>query len=231
MNREKLLDMKRDEVVKLIDHTNLKPTATENDIINLCNEAMHYGFAAVCVNPYYVELASNILRGSGVKVCSVIGFPLGATLQQVKAAEARLVLEKGASEVDMVMNISAFKSRRYDEVKSDIAAVVKVCKQFNAVCKVIIECCYLDYDEKRKAAELVVEAGADFVKTSTGFGPGGATVEDVKLLKQTVRDRASVKAAGGIRTLKDLLAMVEAGADRIGTSSGSKIAKELEGKE
>lgn len=219
--------MREDEVAKLIDHTNLKPTATTGDITNLCNEARRYGFAAVCVNPYYVELASKLLEGSGVKVCSVVGFPLGATLKHVKATEATHVLEKGASEVDMVMNISAFKSRRYGEVKSDIEAVVEVCKSFNALCKVIIECCYLDDGEKRKAAELVVDAGADFVKTSTGLGPGGATVEDVKLLKQAVEGRAYVKAAGGIRTLKDLLAMVEAGADRIGTSSGAKIAEEL----
>jgi len=214
-----------------IDHTNLKPTATADEIRKLCREAVEYGFAAVCINPYYVRLASKMLKNENVKVCTVIGFPLGATLKEVKSYEAEKSLEEGAAEIDMVMNISAFKSKLYNDVLEDIREVVKKAEKHNALVKVIIECCYLTNEEKIRAAEIVLEAGADYVKTSTGFGPSGATVEDVRLLKETVKNRAGVKAAGGIRTLKDLINMIEAGADRIGTSSGAKIAEEALGQE
>ncbi|MDJ0270321.1 MAG: deoxyribose-phosphate aldolase [Aigarchaeota archaeon] len=214
-------------VLSLIDHTNLRPEARRDDIIRLCAEAKRYGFASVCVNPYYVPLAARHLRSSQVKVCTVVGFPLGATLMEVKVYEARLALKQGADEIDMVINLPALKSGNYRYVLKEIRSIASVCKRHKALLKVIIECGLLSEDEKRVAAELVVKAGADFVKTSTGFGPSGASVEDVRLLKRVVAGKARVKAAGGIRTLESALAMIEAGADRIGTSSGASIAEEL----
>ncbi|GAB6103139.1 deoxyribose-phosphate aldolase [Thermococcus atlanticus] len=216
--------MKRN-IAGYIDHTNLKAYATGEDIIKLCREAMEYGFYAVCVNPYRVKLAKETLKGSGVKVATVIGFPLGATPTEVKVFEAKKALEGGADELDMVINIGALKDKDYDYVRNDIAEVVKVAHEKNAKVKVIIETCYLTEEEKVKACELAKEAGADFVKTSTGFGTGGATVEDVRLMRKVVGEGMGVKAAGGIRTYEQALAMIEAGATRLGTSSGVKIVE------
>ncbi len=214
-------------VARYIDHTNLKPYATRGDIIRLCDEAVQYGFYAVCVNPYRVKLAKDYLKekNADVKVASVIGFPLGATPTEIKVAESRRALEDGADELDMVINIGALKDRDYDYVKKDIAEVVRVAHERGAKVKVIIETCYLTDEEKVKACELAKEAGADFVKTSTGFGSGGATVEDVMLMRKTVGPEMGVKAAGGIRTYEQALAMIEAGATRIGASSGVKIVQ------
>ena len=214
-------------VARYIDHTNLKPYATRGDIIRLCDEAVQYGFYAVCINPYRVKLAKDYLKekNADVKVASVIGFPLGATPTEIKVAESRRALEDGADELDMVINIGALKDRDYDYVKKDIAEVVRVAHERGAKVKVIIETCYLTDEEKVKACELAKEAGADFVKTSTGFGSGGATVEDVMLMRKTVGPEMGVKAAGGIRTYEQALAMIEAGATRIGASSGVKIVQ------
>ncbi|AMQ18643.1 deoxyribose-phosphate aldolase [Thermococcus peptonophilus] len=219
--------MNKREIAKYIDHTNLKPYATKEDIIKLCDEAIEYGFYAVCVNPYRVKLAKDYLRekNANIKVASVIGFPLGATPTEVKVFEAKKALDDGADELDMVINIGALKDKDYEYVKNDIAEVVKVAHERGAKVKVIIETCYLTEEEKVKACELAKEAGADFVKTSTGFGTGGATVEDVRLMRKVVGPEIGVKAAGGIRTYEQALAMIEAGANRIGTSSGVKIVK------
>ena len=217
----------RIDIAKYIDHTNLKPYTTRDDIVRLCDEAIKYNFYAVCVNPYRVKLAKNYLRekNADVKVASVIGFPLGATPTEVKVFEAKKALEDGADELDMVMNIGALKDGDYEYVKNDIAGVVKVAHGRGAKVKVIIETCYLTEEEKVKACELAKEAGADFVKTSTGFGTGGATVEDVRLMRKVVGQGMGVKAAGGIRTYEQALAMIKAGANRIGTSSGVKIVE------
>ncbi len=215
------------DVARYIDHTNLKPYAMREDIIRLCDEAVQYGFYAVCVNPYRVKLAKDYLRerGAGVKVASVIGFPLGATPTEVKVFEARKALEDGADELDMVINIGALKDGDHEYVKREIAEVVKVAHERNAKVKVIIETCYLTEEEKVKVCELAKEAGADFVKTSTGFGSGGATVEDVRLMRKTVGPGMGVKAAGGIRTYEQAVAMIEAGATRIGASRGVEIVQ------
>ncbi|WP_456444074.1 deoxyribose-phosphate aldolase [Thermococcus sp.] len=215
------------DVAGYIDHTNLKPQATRDDIIKLCDEAVEYGFYAVCVNPYRVKLARDYLRGrkADVKVASVIGFPLGATPTEVKVFEARKALEDGADEIDMVINIGALKDGEHDYVRNDIAEVAEVAHEKGAKVKVIIETCYLTDEEKIKACELAKEAGADFVKTSTGFGTGGATIEDVRLMRKVVGPDMGVKAAGGIRTYEQALAMIEGGANRIGASSGVKIVE------
>jgi len=210
-------------IAKYIDHTNLKSYATKEDIIKLCEEAKKYGFYAVCVNPYRVKLAKEHLKGTDIKVASVIGFPLGATPTEVKVFEAKKALENGADELDMVINIGALKDKDYEYVKKDIEDVTKVAHEKGAIVKVIIETCYLSEEEKEIACKLAMEAGADFVKTSTGFGTGGATIEDVKLMRKVVGDKLGVKAAGGIRTYEEALAMINAGANRIGTSSGVKI--------
>ncbi|GAV23793.1 deoxyribose-phosphate aldolase [Carboxydothermus pertinax] len=221
------------EIAQMIDHTLLKATATYADIEKLCQEAKQFNFKSVCINPAFVPFASQILKDSEIKVCTVIGFPLGATSTAVKSFEASWAVEKGAKEVDMVINIGALKAQKYEEVLKDIKEVVKASKEKNSnvIVKVIIETCYLTDAEKVKACELAVEAGADFVKTSTGFGPGGATIEDVRLMKQTVGDKALVKAAGGIRSFADALKMIEAGASRLGTSSGVAIMQGLTSKE
>ncbi|NJE25634.1 deoxyribose-phosphate aldolase [Thermococcus sp. MV5] len=212
-------------IAKYIDHTNLKSYATKEDIIKLCEEAKKYGFYAVCVNPYRVKLAKEHLKGTEIKVASVIGFPLGATPTEVKVFEAKKALENGADELDMVINIGALKDKDYEYVKKDIAEVVKVAHEKGAIVKVIIETCYLTEEEKEIACKLAVEAGTDFVKTSTGFGTGGATIEDVKLMRKIVGEKVGVKAAGGIRTYKQAIEMIQAGANRIGTSSGVKIVE------
>ena len=207
-----------------IDHTILKPDATEAEVIKICEEAKKYKFASVCVNQYNTKLVKKQLEGSDVAVCTVVGFPLGAVSKEVKAFETRLAIEDGASEIDMVINIGALKDRKYDEVYNDIKAVVDASKG-NAIVKVIIETCLLTDEEKKKACELSVEAGANFVKTSTGFSKGGATVEDVALMKATVGNKAKVKASGAVRNFETAKAVIDAGADRIGASAGIAIVE------
>lgn len=214
------------EVLGIIDHTILKPDATEEMIEKLCKEAKEYGFAAVCINPYYVKLCKKLLKDSKVKIATVIGFPLGANTSQTKAFEAKNAIENGCDEVDMVINIAALKSKDYSTVKEDIEAVVEAAKG-KALVKVIIETSFLNNEEKVKVCELAMESGADFVKTSTGFSASGATVEDVKLMKKVVGDKLGIKASGGIRDLETAKKMIEAGANRLGASSGVNIAKEL----
>jgi deoxyribose-phosphate aldolase len=215
-------------IAALIDHTLLKPEATYDQIAQLCEEAREYGFTAVCVNPTNVKLAAELLKGSPVAVCTVIGFPLGATLPEVKAYEAQQTIHHGATEIDMVINIGALKSEDYELVEQDIAAVARTCHDNGAICKVIIEAALLTEEEKITACQLAKKAGSDYVKTSTGFGPGGATVEDVTLMRRVIGPSMGIKAAGGIRTLETAKKMIEAGATRIGTSSSVKIAQEAD---
>jgi deoxyribose-phosphate aldolase len=217
------------EMASKIDHTLLKPQATEDQFHQLCAEARQFSFATVCVNPAWVPLCAQLLRGSPVKVCTVIGFPLGATLPDVKAFEAQRCIALGAAEVDMVINIGALKSRQPDVVQADIAAVVQAAHALGGSVKVIIEAAYLTDEEKAEACALSRAAGADYVKTSTGFGPSGATVEDVALMRRVVGPDMGVKAAGGIKTAADAEAMIVAGATRIGTSAGVKIIAECQG--
>lgn len=206
---------------KYIDHTLLKADATKEQITKLCNEAKEYDFASVCVNTCYVPLAKELLSDTDVKVCCVVGFPLGAMDSESKAYEAKTAVKNGAEEVDMVINIGALKDKDYDYVTKDIKAVVEDSKP--AIVKVIIEACLLTDEEKVEACKCSLAAGAEFVKTSTGFSTGGATVEDVKLMRETVGDKCKVKAAGGIRSYEDALKMIDAGADRLGCSAGIKI--------
>lgn len=208
-----------------IDHTLLKPEATAAQVTQLCAEARTHHFASVCVNPTQVELAARLLAGSGVATCTVVGFPLGANLPEVKAFEAAQALKLGASEIDMVINLGALKGGDFDLVARDIRAVVQACKthQPPALVKVILETCLLTEAEKVKACQLAQAAGADFVKTSTGFSAGGATVADVALMRHTVGPAMGVKASGGVRSRAEAEAMIAAGATRIGTSSGVKI--------
>jgi deoxyribose-phosphate aldolase len=214
-------------IARLIDHTLLKPEATPDQVIQLCQEARTYGFAAVCVNPIYVPLAVEQLAGSESVACAVCGFPLGATPTPFKVFEAQATVEAGAAEIDMVIAIGLLKAGQHDAVREDIAAVAQAVHARGATLKVIIEAAALTDDEKRIACQLAQGAGADFVKTSTGFGPGGATVEDVRLMRQVVGPAMGIKAAGGIRNLEQTLAMVNAGATRIGTSAGVKIVEEV----
>ncbi len=213
----------------LIDHTLLKPEASEADIKKLCDEAAEFGFASVCVNPNWVKKAVEFLKGSGVPVCTVIGFPLGATLPDVKAYEARRAIFNGAREVDMVINIGALKSGDDCLVEDDIRAVVVSAHENGILCKVIIETALLTDEEKVRACLAAKSAGADFVKTSTGFAKGGATANDVALMRHTVGDALGVKASGGVKGIDDARAMFEAGATRIGASVGVKIAQEASG--
>lgn len=211
---------------KMIDHTLLKAEATKEQIEKICAEAKQFGFASVCVNPTWVKYCSELLQGTDVLVCTVIGFPLGANTSTVKAFEAKDAIANGAKEVDMVINIGALKDKNYELVQADIASVVEAAKG-NAIVKVIIETCLLTDEEKVKACELSVAAGADFVKTSTGFSTGGATAEDIALMRKTVGPDLGVKASGGVRSLEDMKKMVEAGATRIGASSGVAIMNGL----
>ncbi|MBE7516845.1 MAG: deoxyribose-phosphate aldolase [Chloracidobacterium sp.] len=213
----------------LIDHTLLKPEASYKDIKKLCEEAAQYGFASVCVNPAWVKQAAEFLKGSGVPVCTVIGFPLGATLPDVKAYEARRAIFDGAREVDMVINVGQLKSGDDCAVEDDIRAVVKAAHEAHVLCKVIIETALLTDDEKVRACIASKNAGADFVKTSTGFAKGGATAHDVALMRRTVGESLGVKASGGVKGIGDARAMFEAGATRIGASVGVKIAQEASG--
>ncbi|MCY8233545.1 deoxyribose-phosphate aldolase [Priestia endophytica] len=209
------------EIAKMIDHTLLKADAKKEEIEKLCEEAKEHHFASVCVNPTWVSLSSSLLEGTDVKVCTVIGFPLGANTPEVKAFEAQNAISNGAIEVDMVINIGALKDGNDQEVKRDIQAVVEASK--GVLVKVIIETCLLTEDEKIRACKLAVEAGADYVKTSTGFSTGGATVEDVALMRKTVGPDVGVKASGGVRNAEGAKAVIEAGATRIGASSGIAI--------
>ncbi|HSP23001.1 MAG TPA: deoxyribose-phosphate aldolase [Planococcus sp. (in: firmicutes)] len=213
-------------IASYIDHTLLKPEATKEQIVKLCQEAAEYKFASVCVNPAWVSVSAKELADSPVKVCTVIGFPLGASTSETKAFETADAIAKGAEEIDMVINIGALKSGDEELVKNDIKAVVEAATG-KAIVKVIIETCLLTDEEKAAASRLSKEAGADFVKTSTGFSTGGATVADVKLMRETVGPNIGVKASGGVRSLEDLQAMIEAGATRIGASSGVQIMQGL----
>ncbi len=211
------------ELAGMIDHTLLKPEATKQQIVELCGEAKKYRFASVCINPSYVSLCAKILRDTPVKVCTVIGFPLGATSTAAKAFEAEQALRDGAREVDMVINVGMLKSGEYDYVENDIFAVVNTARRYGALTKVILETALLTDEEKIKGCLLAKRAGADFVKTSTGFSKGGATVGDIALMRKVVGSAMGVKASGGVRTREEALAMVASGADRIGASASVKI--------
>src|SRR5579862_866796 len=210
----------------MIDHTLLRPEATAAEIKTLCAEAVRYGFASVCVNPGYVSLAARCVRGSSVKVCTVVGFPLGATLTRVKMCEAEEAIKLGAREIDMVQNVGAIKSRDDDEAEADMRAVTETCHRGGAICKVILETALLSASEKVRSCLAAQRAGADFVKTSTGFAAAGATVEDVALMRAAVGRSMGVKAAGGIRTFDDLQKMAASGATRIGSSASVQIVEE-----
>jgi len=211
------------KIEQYIDHTLLKQQASEEEIIKVCAEAKEYKFASVCVNAYYTSLVRKELEGTDVKTCVVVGFPLGATTKEVKAFEAKQAIENGAQEIDMVVNVGAIKSNKYDVVKEDIKAVVDAAKG-KALVKVILETCLLTDEEKVKVCQICKEVGADFVKTSTGFSTGGATVHDIKLMRETVGPDMGVKASGAVRTTEDAKAVIEAGASRIGASSSIAIA-------
>lgn len=218
-------------IARYIDHTLLKPDASQDQIAQLCYEARTYGFASVCVNPAQVKLCAQLLKDSDVKVCTVVGFPLGATPGTVKAYETQQAIRDGATEIDMVINVGALKSQDYVTVKEDIGAVVRAAHAGNALVKVIIEAALLTDEEKVIASHLSKLAGADFVKTSTGFGPGGATAEDVALMRKVVGPDIGVKAAGGVRNFADAQTMIAAGATRLGASAGVRIVKEASGGE
>lgn len=210
---------------KYIDHTLLKPEATETDIQNLCQEAIEYDFMSVCVQPFWVKKVAAFLNDSDVKVCTVIGFPHGANTAEVKTFEAKQAVQNGAEEVDMVINIGAMKERAYDVVQHEISSIVEAIKG-KAILKVIIETSLLTDEEKKAACEIAKEAGADFVKTSTGFSTGGATLEDIRLMRETVGSDVGVKASGGVRSYEDAKNFIEAGATRLGASSGKAIVDE-----
>lgn len=209
------------ELNKYIDHTNLKQDMSEQDLIKLVNEAKEYDFFSICINPCWVKQASELLAGSNTNVCSVIGFPLGANTTNIKVLEAKEAIKNGASEIDMVINVSKLKDKDYEYVYNEIKKIKDAID--DNVLKVIIEACLLTDEEKTIACQIIMKAGADFVKTSTGMSTGGATVEDVKLFKEVVGDTTLIKAAGGVRTYEDAISMIEAGANRIGTSGGVKI--------
>ncbi len=219
-----------DTLPSRIDHTLLRPDATKDEIRQLCSEARQYGFASVCVNPYWVPVAGRELAGSPVKVCTVVGFPLGASSTAGKVAETENALKSGASEIDMVMNIGELKGGNYDAVRQDIEAVAAAAHKGGAILKVILETSLLNDEQKVKASILAKAAGAEFVKTSTGFSNGGATAHDVALMRGTVGQEMGVKASGGIRTLEDLKNMIAAGATRIGASASVKIMESAQGK-
>ncbi|TXT64059.1 MAG: Deoxyribose-phosphate aldolase [Promethearchaeota archaeon] len=221
-------DLSIDELAKFFDHTNLHADAREDDIIELCNEAKKNNFHSVCVNPFYIPLATAQLNTSDVKVCTVIGFPLGATPSEVKAFETETAIKLGAEEIDMVLNVGAMKSRKYDVVEEDIKAVVTVAD--GTLVKVILETCYLNDKEIQKACTLSESVNADFIKTSTGFGLEGANIEHIRLIKETVGERMGIKASGGISDYQTTLAMIEAGATRIGASKSVKIINEYKKK-
>lgn len=218
--------MNKKQLAKMMDHTILKATATPEQVENICREALEIGAASVCINPCNIEQTKKLLAGSDVKVCTVIGFPLGANTTAVKKYETRDAIERGAEEVDMVINVGALLAGNTDTVYEDIRGVVEAAD--GTLVKVIIETCYLNDEQKRTACELAMKAGADFVKTSTGFGSGGAVAHDVELMRSVVGDRMRVKASGGIRSYKDAMEMVEASADRLGVSASIAILEEAE---
>lgn len=218
--------MKKNEIAAMIDHTLLKANATDDQIVKLCGEAKENRFASVCVNPCHVARAAELLKGSGIAVCTVIGFPLGAVTTETKVFETKDTIAKGANEVDMVIDVGALKSGRYDDVRGQIREVVTAAN--GTLVKVIIETCYLTDEEKVIACKASAEAGADYVKTSTGFGGGGATVEDVALMKKSIPASMKVKASGGIHTYAQAVALVEAGASRLGASAGITIVADAE---
>ena len=220
-------NLNKSDLSRRIDHTLLKPPATAADIAVLCDEALRYGFWAVCVNPVHVKQAARRLAGSRTLVCSVVSFPLGSSSPETKLVEARAAIADGASEIDMVSNIGALKSGDTQAYITDINGVAAFCRRSSTTLKVIIECCYLTDEEKVRGARLAEQAGANFVKTSTGFGTGGATAADVSLLRKALARKTGVKAAGGVGTLAKAMEMINAGAERIGTSSGAKIMEEL----
>jgi deoxyribose-phosphate aldolase len=215
-------------VAALIDHTLLKPEATQDDIARVCQEALTFRFASVCINPYWVSFAAEALAGTDVRVCTVIGFPLGANDARTKIAEADLALTQGAKEIDMVQNIGALRSRDYHLVYKEIGDLVDIAHSYGGFLKVILENCLLTNEEKITSSRIAQQSSADFVKTSTGFSTGGATVADVRLMRSTVGAQMGVKASGGIRTLENLCDMVAAGANRIGASAGVAIMRELQ---
>ena len=219
------MDLTVEQLAKMIDHTVLKPETKQGKVKQLCEEALLYEFGAVCINLTHVEYAAELLKDSSVKVCCVVGFPLGATLPEVKAFETKRAVELGSHEIDMVMNVGAHRDKNYDLVKSDMEAVVNAAG--DAEVKVILETGLMRDDEMIKACEIAVEAGVDFVKTSTGFGPMGATPHDVRIMRETVGPNIGVKAAGGIRNFKEAWKVIEAGADRLGTSSGIAIVEDF----
>ena len=215
------------EYNKYIDHTCLKAFASLEDIVKLCSEANYYKFKSVCINPAYIETAKELLKGSDILICTVIGFPLGQNTTDVKVFEVTDAISKGADEVDVVLNVAEMKNKNYDYILNELKEIVKAAH--GVLVKLIIETCYLTDEEKIKACKLATEAKIDYVKTSTGFWTGGTTVEDVKLMKANISDNMKVKASGGVRTKEDFLKMIEAGASRIGTSNGVKIMEELNG--
>jgi len=222
--------MKPTELVKYIDHTLLRPTATTSEIIKLCAEAKEHHFFSVCINSFYVSIASRELLQSGVKICTVVGFPLGANLSQIKAQEARIALDKGAVEIDMVANLGLIKMRDEVQFIKDIEAVLTVTRSQSCLLKVIIETTLLDQDDKIWTTQMVAKSGAEYIKTSTGFAGGGATVEDVTLMKEHAGKNMKIKASGGIKNFADAQAMINAGASRLGTSSGIAIIQGLDAK-
>lgn len=217
------------QIAQMIDHTQLKAFAEKKDFEKLCNEAKEYGFKMVAINPYPTKLCSELLKGTGVNVGAAIAFPLGQTTIEDKLNETLQAIKNGADEIDYVINISKLKEKDYDYMELEMKGIVEICRENNVISKVIFENCYLTKDEITKMSEIAFKVEPDFIKTSTGFGTGGALVEDVKLMKSIVKDKVKVKAAGGVRDLKTFLEMVEAGAERIGTSSGISIIKEFKG--
>lgn len=219
--------MEKDKLTRMIDHTILKADATKEEVQALCKEAKEYNFASVCINPSNISLAYRLLQGTEVKVCTVIGFPLGANATEVKKFETKVAIEDGATEVDMVINVGKLKEKDYDYVLKDIEAVVEAAKG-KAIVKVILETCLLNDEEKKIACLLSKKAGADFVKTSTGFSTGGATEEDIRLMRETVGEEMGVKASGGVRTYDDAIKMINAGATRIGASASINIVNKVD---
>ncbi len=220
--------MEKKDLAQMVDHTQLRAYAVTEDFEKLCKEAADYGFKMVAINSYPVKLCSELLKGTGVHVGAAIGFPLGQTTIENKVHETKQAIEEGADEIDYVINIGRLKEKDYDYIEREMTEIVKVCKEKNVLSKVIFENCYLTDEEKVKVSEIAVKVKPDFIKTSTGFGTGGATLEDVKLMKSIVKDEVKVKAAGGIRDLDTFLAMMEAGAERIGTSAGIEIMNEFD---
>ncbi len=223
-----MIEPKKEIIASYIDHTLLKQTVTIDEIKNLCIEANEFNFASVCILPYYITYAKEYINNKNVKICTVIGFPLGANTKESKIYETKNAISIGANEIDMVANLPAFFNNDYNYVENEIKEIKKICKDNNVILKVIVETCLLNYDQKKLISKIVSNCGADFIKTSTGFSSYGATIEDVKTLKENVSPNVYVKASGGIKTLKSLIEMLEAGATRIGTSSAINILKEIE---